>query len=223
MPRHVPSGCSLIYGRILIPPTVVEHHQQGFDSMIAEIHSAIPSHGLEDVLVAIEPRASIISQLNACSHQTKFDTRIVHPLTTKQYRLPADPGNKTDDRSLHHPSRDHQRLRPHRASHLMRFTGHSACWPITGGIWYARTPHCVIKLLRLLMFFCRDIPVSSTTSSTTRRHSPLPAVCSRPRKFARWAAKDWPRSSRSCKCVSTPHSEEDPGLGQWDRQHHRVF
>ena len=60
------------YGRILIPPTVVEHHQQGFDSMIAEIRSAIPSHGLEDVLVAIEPRASIISQLNACSHQTNL-------------------------------------------------------------------------------------------------------------------------------------------------------
>jgi transposase len=29
-----------------------------------------------------------------------FDTRIVHPLTTKQYRLPADPGNKTDDTDL---------------------------------------------------------------------------------------------------------------------------
>ncbi len=30
----------------------------------------------------------------------KFDTRIVHPLTTRQYRLPADPGNKTDDTDL---------------------------------------------------------------------------------------------------------------------------
>jgi transposase len=29
-----------------------------------------------------------------------FEVRIIHPYTTKQYRLPADPGNKTDDTDL---------------------------------------------------------------------------------------------------------------------------
>jgi hypothetical protein len=33
---------------------VVEHNKQVFDSMIAEIRSAIKSQGLGDVLVAIE-------------------------------------------------------------------------------------------------------------------------------------------------------------------------
>ena len=42
------------YGSILIPPTEVEHTKQGFDSMIAAIRSAITSHSLGDVLVAIE-------------------------------------------------------------------------------------------------------------------------------------------------------------------------
>ena len=88
------------YGRILIPPTVVEHHQQGFDSMIAEIRSAIPSHGLEDVLVAIERTGIYHLPIKRVFASNKFDTRIVHPLTTKQYRLPADPGNKTDDTDL---------------------------------------------------------------------------------------------------------------------------
>ena len=32
--------------------------------------------------------------------QAGFEVRIVHPYTTKQYRLPADPGNKTDDTDL---------------------------------------------------------------------------------------------------------------------------
>jgi transposase len=29
-----------------------------------------------------------------------FETRIIHPFVTKQYRQPVDPGNKTDDRDL---------------------------------------------------------------------------------------------------------------------------
>jgi transposase len=29
-----------------------------------------------------------------------FETRIVHPFATRQYRLPADPGNKTDHTDL---------------------------------------------------------------------------------------------------------------------------
>jgi len=32
--------------------------------------------------------------------QAGFDTRLVHPFTTKQYRQPADPQNKTDDTDL---------------------------------------------------------------------------------------------------------------------------
>lgn len=30
-----------------------------------------------------------------------FETRVVHPFATKQYRMPADPGNKTDETDLH--------------------------------------------------------------------------------------------------------------------------
>ena len=58
------------YGRILIPPTVVEHNKQGFDSMIAEIGRAIGVSALEISSWPSSGRASIISQLNACSYQT---------------------------------------------------------------------------------------------------------------------------------------------------------
>ena len=88
------------YGRILVPPTVVEHNKQGFDSMFAEIRRASESHGLGDMLAAIERTGIYHLPVKRAFVSQKFDTRIVHPLTTKQYRLPADPGNKTDDTDL---------------------------------------------------------------------------------------------------------------------------
>ena len=88
------------YGSILVPPTVVEHNKQGFDTMIAEIRGAIRSHGLGDVLVAIERTGNYHLPIKRTLVSNEFDTMVVHPLTTKQYRLPADPGNKTDDTDL---------------------------------------------------------------------------------------------------------------------------
>ena len=88
------------YGHILIPPTVVEHNKLGFASMIAEIRRAIDHHRLGDVLVAIERTGIYHLPVKQAFASKGFDTRIVHPLTTRQYRLPADPGNKTDDTDL---------------------------------------------------------------------------------------------------------------------------
>jgi transposase len=89
------------YGHILVPPTVVEHNKTGFDSAISEIHRAIDRHHLGDVLVAIERTGIYHLPVKCAFSSRKFETRIVHPLTTKQYRLPADPGNKTDDTDLY--------------------------------------------------------------------------------------------------------------------------
>jgi transposase len=88
------------YGRILIPPTEVEHHKPGFDSAIAQIRQAITQHDLRDLLVAIERTGIYHLPVKRAFASRRFETRIVHPLTTRQYRLPADPGNKTDDTDL---------------------------------------------------------------------------------------------------------------------------
>jgi transposase len=88
------------YGTILIPPTPVEHNKQGFDAAIAEIRRAIERHQLADVLVAIERTGIYHLPVKRAFTSQRFEARIVHPLTTKQYRLPADPGNKTDDTDL---------------------------------------------------------------------------------------------------------------------------
>jgi transposase len=88
------------YGRILVPPTEVEHHKPGFDAAIAQIRQAITQHDLRDVLIAIERTGIYHLPLKRAFASQHFEIRIVHPLTTRQYRLPADPGNKTDDTDL---------------------------------------------------------------------------------------------------------------------------
>ena len=89
------------YGRILVPPTVVE--QTARASTRPSPRSARPIDNSRPPRRARRhraDRASTTCQSSALSHQDEFETRIVHPLTTKQFRLPADPGNKTDDTDL---------------------------------------------------------------------------------------------------------------------------
>lgn len=88
------------YGRILVPPTEVEHTRKSFQEAIAELRRAVDAHGLRDTVVALERTGAYHRPPQRAWAAAGFETRIVHPLTTKQFRLPADPGNKTDDTDL---------------------------------------------------------------------------------------------------------------------------
>jgi transposase len=88
------------YGRILIPPTVVAHNRQGLDAAIAQVRSAFATHQLRDGLVAIERTGRYHRVVQRSFASAGFETRILHPFVTKQYRQPVDPGNKTDDTDL---------------------------------------------------------------------------------------------------------------------------
>jgi hypothetical protein len=52
------------------------------------------------VVVAIERTGAYHRPVQEAFRLAGFDTRLVHPFTSKQYRQPADPGNKTDDTDL---------------------------------------------------------------------------------------------------------------------------
>lgn len=88
------------YGRILVTPTEVEHTRKGFQEAIAKLRQAVDTHGLRDTIVAIERTGAYHRQPQRAFADAGFEIRIVHPLTTRQFRLPADPGNKTDDTDL---------------------------------------------------------------------------------------------------------------------------
>src|SRR5258707_924089 len=88
------------YGRYLIPPTVVAHNRPDLDAAIAQVRQAFDQHQLRDGLVAIERTGRYHRLVQRSFAAAGFETRILHPFVTKQYRQPVDPGTKTDDKDL---------------------------------------------------------------------------------------------------------------------------
>lgn len=88
------------YGNILIAPETVEHTQGSFQNAIAQLRDCAGRRALKEVLVAIERTGNYHQPVKRAFSQAGYETRIVHPFATKQFRLPADPGNKTDDTDL---------------------------------------------------------------------------------------------------------------------------
>jgi transposase len=88
------------YGRVLVPPTTVEHTRQGLQALVRSIRQAVARAGLTDLIVAIERTGRYHIPVQRACTTAGFETRLVHPLTSKHFRQPADPGNKTDDTDL---------------------------------------------------------------------------------------------------------------------------
>jgi transposase len=88
------------YGRVLVPPTEVAHTQACFTSMIRDCRAALEQAGIRDQIVVIERTGRYHRPIQHAFEKAGFEIRIMHPLTTKQHRQPADPGNKTDDTDL---------------------------------------------------------------------------------------------------------------------------
>jgi transposase len=88
------------YGRLIIPPTQVAHNRPDLDTAVAQVRQAFADHQLRDGLIAIERTGRYHRVVQRCFAAAGFETRILHPFVTKQYRQPVDPGNKTDDKDL---------------------------------------------------------------------------------------------------------------------------
>jgi transposase len=88
------------YGRVLLPPTVVAHNRLDLDAAVAQVRQAFRQHQLGDGLVAIERTGRYHRLVQRAFAAAGFETRILHPFVTKQYRQTNDPGNKTDDTDL---------------------------------------------------------------------------------------------------------------------------
>ncbi len=88
------------YGRVLLPLTWVPHTRPDLEAAVAQIRQAFTAHDLRDGLVAIERTGRYHRIVQRAFAAAGFETRIVHPFVTKQYRQPVDPGNKTDDTDL---------------------------------------------------------------------------------------------------------------------------
>jgi transposase len=88
------------YGRTLLEPVTIHHTRGDLQAACDRVRQALSQHDLKDVVVAIERTGEYHRPVQLAFRQAGFDTRLVHPFTSKQYRQPADPGNKTDDTDL---------------------------------------------------------------------------------------------------------------------------
>lgn len=85
------------FGRPILEPTTLEHQRGDLRAATDRIRQTMREHDLKDVVVAIERTGDYHRPVQLAFRAAGFETRLVHPLTSKQYRQPADPGNKTDD------------------------------------------------------------------------------------------------------------------------------
>lgn len=88
------------FGNLLIEPRTLEHQGPHFRTAIDMIRVAQREHGIEDLIVALERTGNYHLAPQRAFAAAGFETRIVHPFATRQFRQPADPGNKTDHTDL---------------------------------------------------------------------------------------------------------------------------
>jgi len=88
------------YGRLVLEPTTVEHNQADFERAVKSVRDAMDQCQIKDLIVVVERTGRYHGPIQRSFRAAGFEVRIIHPFTTKQYRLPADPGNKTDDTDL---------------------------------------------------------------------------------------------------------------------------
>lgn len=89
------------FGKMLIAPQTLEHQAAFFKRAFAQIREAQEQHGIQDILVCVERTGNFYLIPKRAFAKAGFEIRVVHPFATKQYRMPADPGNKTDKTDLY--------------------------------------------------------------------------------------------------------------------------
>ena len=89
------------FGNLLIEPQTVEHQSVYFKLAIEMIRQAQQQHDIHDMIVVVERTGNYHLPPKRAFAGAGFETRVVHPFATKQYRMPADPGNKTDETDLY--------------------------------------------------------------------------------------------------------------------------
>ena len=89
------------YGNLLIEPRTLEHQAASFKLTMQLIRQTQQEHHIEDMIVVVERTENYYLPPKRAFAGAGFETRVVHPFATKQYRMPADPGNKTDETDLY--------------------------------------------------------------------------------------------------------------------------
>lgn len=88
------------YGKVLVPPTIVEHQRAQLEAAIAQLRQARDEHRIADLIVCIEMTGAYHKPVWRAYRKAGFETRLVHPFASSHYRLPEHGDVKTDDHDL---------------------------------------------------------------------------------------------------------------------------
>src|SRR5580765_6714375 len=83
------------YGTELLLPATVEHTAPGFRQAVDVLRGAVAQHRLAHVLIAIERTGDYHRPVQRAFRDAGFETRIVHPFASSQFRKVEHPGDKT--------------------------------------------------------------------------------------------------------------------------------
>lgn len=88
------------YGNVLIAPTELDHAKPALRGAADQIRDVCATRRILDLIVVVERTGRYHHVVKDAFAAAGFEVRVVHPFATKQFRQPADPGNKTDDTDL---------------------------------------------------------------------------------------------------------------------------
>lgn len=88
------------FGNLLVEPRKVEHQAASFREAVEMIRQTQQQHDIQDMIVVVERTGNYHLPPKRAFARAGYETRVVHPFATKHYRVPADPGNKTDPTDL---------------------------------------------------------------------------------------------------------------------------
>lgn len=88
------------YGHVIVEPTTVDCNRQSLRAMTLQARAACDQAGIVDSIVAIEMTGVYHKPVVAAFRQAGFETRLVHPHTSKHYAAVSHPDLKTDDNDL---------------------------------------------------------------------------------------------------------------------------
>lgn len=88
------------FGNLLIEQQTLEHPAAFFKLAVAQIREAQQQHDIQDMIIVVERAGNYHLAPKRAFTKAGFETRVVHPFATKQYRMPANPGDKTDGDDL---------------------------------------------------------------------------------------------------------------------------
>ena len=89
------------FGNLLIEPQTLQHRGVSFKLAVERIRQAQQEHDIQDTIVVVERTGNYHLPSKRAFAIAGFETRVIHPFATKQYRMPANPGNKTDETDLY--------------------------------------------------------------------------------------------------------------------------